>query len=123
MRVFLAGATGAIGRRLVPLLLRAGHDVTGITRSAQKGRELKGAGDMERQVLGARGLEAIILRYGFLYGPATWHEKPTRKPGLHVDAAAQAACLTLTRGTAGIYNIADDDGVVAIGKARAALGF
>ena len=78
---------------------------------------------MERQVLGARGLEAIILRYGFLYGPATWHEKPTRKPGLHVDAAAQAACLTLTRGTAGIYNIADDDGVVAIGKARAALGF
>src|SRR5437867_12985925 len=44
MRVFLAGATGAIGRRLVPLLLRAGHDVTGITRSAQKGRELERAG-------------------------------------------------------------------------------
>ena len=33
MRVLLAGATGAIGRRLVPLLLGAGHDVTGTTRS------------------------------------------------------------------------------------------
>src|SRR5258706_13877694 len=44
MRVFLAGATGAIGRRLVPLLLRAGHDVTGTTRSAEKARELERTG-------------------------------------------------------------------------------
>src|SRR5260370_33145264 len=44
MRVFLAGATGAIGRRLVPLLLRAGHDVIGTTRSAAKARELERAG-------------------------------------------------------------------------------
>ncbi len=42
--MFLAGATGAIGRRLVPLLLRAGHDVTGTTRSAEKARELERAG-------------------------------------------------------------------------------
>ena len=33
MRVFLAGATGAIGRRLVPLLLADGHRVTGMVRS------------------------------------------------------------------------------------------
>src|SRR5262245_64544459 len=44
MKVFLAGATGAIGRRLVPLLLRAGHDVTGATRSAEKARELQRVG-------------------------------------------------------------------------------
>jgi nucleoside-diphosphate-sugar epimerase len=31
MRIFLAGATGAIGRRRVPLLLRAGHHVDGTT--------------------------------------------------------------------------------------------
>ncbi len=36
MRVFLAGATGVIGVRLVPLLLAAGHEVTGMTRSAGK---------------------------------------------------------------------------------------
>src|SRR5260221_4101058 len=44
MRVFLAGAAGAIGRRLVPLLLRAGHEVTGMTRSAAAASELARAG-------------------------------------------------------------------------------
>jgi nucleoside-diphosphate-sugar epimerase len=34
MRVFVAGATGAIGRRLVPLLVDAGYEVTATTRSA-----------------------------------------------------------------------------------------
>ncbi len=38
MRVFLAGATGAIGRQLLPLLVQAGHDVTAMTRTP------KGAG-------------------------------------------------------------------------------
>ena len=36
MRVFLAGAGGAIGRRLTPLLVKAGHQVAGTTRSADK---------------------------------------------------------------------------------------
>ncbi|WP_406314818.1 NAD(P)-dependent oxidoreductase [Streptosporangium sp. NBC_01639] len=35
MRVFLAGATGVIGRNLLPLLLRAGHQVTGTSTTAQ----------------------------------------------------------------------------------------
>jgi nucleoside-diphosphate-sugar epimerase len=203
MRVFLAGAAGAIGRRLVPLLLRAGHEVTGTTRSAETASELaragvvpavldifdapavtaavgaakpaviihqltdlprqfdeariaasypknaririegtrnlvaaaqaaaarrfivqsiafayagrgephretdplnladpvravtvKGAADMEQQMLSASGLDAIVLRYGLLYGPGTWREASSgQKPGLHVDAAAHAALL------------------------------
>ncbi len=44
MRVFLAGATGVIGRRLVPQLLSAGHDVTGMTRSPAKVEDLRAAG-------------------------------------------------------------------------------
>ena len=232
MRVFLAGATGAIGRRLVPLLLRAGHEIFGTTRSADKAKELeragvspavfdvfdaqavmaaveaarpevmihqltdlphefdeagivasyarnarirrdgtrnlltaaraasprrfivqsiafayapggephaesdplnladprravtvKGAADMEQQVLTAPGIDGIVLRYGLLYGPGTWYEASAPKPALHVDAAAQAALLAVTRGQAGIYNIADDDGVVSIAKARTELGF
>jgi nucleoside-diphosphate-sugar epimerase len=36
MRLFVAGATGAIGRQLVPRLVAAGHEVTGMTRSESK---------------------------------------------------------------------------------------
>lgn len=44
MRIFLAGASGVIGRPLTPLLLAAGHTVTGTTRSAAKAAELKASG-------------------------------------------------------------------------------
>lgn len=44
MRVFLAGATGAIGRQLVPQLLAAGHEVTGMTRSRERAEGLSAAG-------------------------------------------------------------------------------
>ncbi len=36
MKVFVAGATGAIGRQLVPRLVAAGHEVSGMTRSGSK---------------------------------------------------------------------------------------
>jgi nucleoside-diphosphate-sugar epimerase len=36
MRVFVAGATGAIGKQLVPRLVEAGHEVHGMTRSQSK---------------------------------------------------------------------------------------
>ncbi|MGH2754380.1 MAG: NAD-dependent epimerase/dehydratase family protein, partial [Actinomycetota bacterium] len=36
MKVFVAGATGAIGRELVPRLVAAGHEVHGMTRSESK---------------------------------------------------------------------------------------
>lgn len=230
MRIFLAGASGAIGRRMTPLLLGAGHEVTGSTRTEKVARELDSAGvhgvvadvydadalkravvaarpnvvihqltdlprvfdekelvaayprnaririegtrnlvaaaraagarrfivqsvafayapgrepyvetdplnltdgprlptvraaaDMEQQVLGC-GMEPVVLRYGLLYGPGTWSEGPARKPPVHVDAAAQACFLTLTRGS-GIYNIADDEGTVSIEKARKEMGF
>ena len=44
MRIFLAGATGAIGRQLVPMLVARGHDVTGTTRSTARLAELEAAG-------------------------------------------------------------------------------
>ena len=36
MRVFVAGATGRLGKQLVPRLVAAGHEVTGMTRSESK---------------------------------------------------------------------------------------
>src|SRR5581483_1492346 len=36
MRLFVAGATGVIGRRLLPMLAREGHEVVGLTRSEER---------------------------------------------------------------------------------------
>jgi len=44
MRVFLAGASGAIGRQLVPLLVADGHVVAGTTRSESKAALLRELG-------------------------------------------------------------------------------
>src|SRR4051812_38526443 len=41
MRIFLAGASGVIGRRLTPLLVLMGHQVTGTTRSAEKAGQIE----------------------------------------------------------------------------------
>ena len=234
MRIFLAGASGAVGRRLIPLLLADGHSVTGTTRSAAKAAELeahgvtlvvldvfdagalrdavvnsrpevvihqltdlpqvldpeqmaasrqrntrlrvegtanlvaaaraagsrrliaqsiafayaggpephaetdplaslegedpsaitaRGVRALEDAVLGASGIEGIVLRYGRLYGPGTWYAAASGKGPLHVDAAAHAALLAVTRGAAGIYNIAEDDGALTVEKARKELGF
>jgi 2-alkyl-3-oxoalkanoate reductase len=44
MRIFVAGASGVIGRRLVPMLVAAGHDVVGMTRSPERAEALREAG-------------------------------------------------------------------------------
>jgi nucleoside-diphosphate-sugar epimerase len=44
MRVFVAAGTGAIGRRLVPLLVAVGHEVVGLARSREGSERLRRAG-------------------------------------------------------------------------------
>lgn len=44
MRVFLAGASGVIGRRLIPLLRERGHVVTGLSRSQEGARRVETLG-------------------------------------------------------------------------------
>lgn len=63
MRVFVAGATGAIGRPLVRRLLAEGHAVVGTTRSPEKARGLEAAG-AEAVVLDA--FDAVALRTAVL---------------------------------------------------------
>ncbi len=230
MKIFLAGAAGAIGRRLTPLLLANGHAVVGTTRSADKSAALRAFGAepvvvdvfdaeaLQRAVLAARpdavihqltdlafapgtpqyqeglarnarlrvegtrnlvaaslaagvrrviaqsigfiyapgpgarveddpllpaegavahtvpGVEAleravlampegIVLRYGRFYGPGTWSRDTPNPPAVHVDAAAQATVLALTRGLPGIYNIAEDSPGLSVDKAKRDLGF
>ncbi|MEV4123635.1 NAD(P)H-binding protein [Nocardia sp. NPDC049707] len=44
MRIYLAGATGVIGIRLLPLLVEAGHEVAGMTRSVARADQVRAAG-------------------------------------------------------------------------------
>jgi nucleoside-diphosphate-sugar epimerase len=88
------------------------------------GPSVRGVVALETLTLGTPGLDGIVLRYGRLYGPGTWNgETPPPRSPLHVDAAAQAALLALDHGKPGAYNIAEDDRVVSIAKARTELGF
>jgi 2-alkyl-3-oxoalkanoate reductase len=59
MRVFVTGATGALGRHLVPGLIAAGHEVTATTRTPAKAAQLREAG-AEPVVLDGLDREAVI---------------------------------------------------------------
>ena len=59
MKIFVAGATGALGRRLVPLLVARGHEVVGTTRSPAKVSDLRGLG-AEPVVLDVLDAEAVV---------------------------------------------------------------
>jgi nucleoside-diphosphate-sugar epimerase len=238
MRVFLAGATGVIGNPLVPQLLKAGHEVTAMTRSVLRATQLEAVGadpvvcdvfdadgvraamadaspdavlhqvtalparldwedprlfdqnnrvrtdgtrilldaarsngarrfvaqsiafvyaptgdrvkeedaplftdapppigglvaaivEHEQRVTGTPGIEGLVLRYGMLYGPGTYHDRLGSTAAdilagrvqlvdgatgmyswLHVDDAASAAVAALERAAPGIYNVVDDE--------------
>jgi 2-alkyl-3-oxoalkanoate reductase len=238
MRIFVAGASGAIGRLLVAKLVAAGHEVTGMTRSEARAGTIRAAGaraalldvfdaevlraamleaapevvvheltalpqrmdfrkkdlytatnrvrtegtrnllagasaagarrfvcqsiafayrndgapvkteddpiidnapgafasgvralrEMESAVLGAEGIDGLVLRYGFFYGPGTHYgsdgtivadvrrrRMPIVGKGtgvfsfIHVDDAADATVAAVERGAPGVYNVTDDD--------------
>jgi nucleoside-diphosphate-sugar epimerase len=238
MKVFVAGASGAIGRPLVRQLVAAGHEVTGMTRREERAAEIRAAGakacvcdafdapalgaavgeaapeavvhmltalppridwkgddplaatnrvrtegtgnliaaaraagtsrivaesvaflyaprgdwvkdeqaplfegapapfggavgalaDLERQVGAAEGVEGVVLRFGWLYGPGTSYAadgsqadevRRRRLPivgkgtgifsFIHVEDAAAATVAALGRGAPGAYNVVDDE--------------
>ena len=63
MRIFVAGATGAVGRALVPALVAAGHSVTGMTRSPEKAGAIRRAGaePVVADGLNGRAVRAAVI--------------------------------------------------------------
>lgn len=59
MKVFITGATGAIGRQLVPALVHGGHEVVATTRSPEKAASLRAMG-AESVVADALDREAVL---------------------------------------------------------------
>ncbi len=81
MRVFVAGATGAIGKRLVPQLVERGHDVIGTSRSREKADTLRTQGaepvvldlldrDAVQKAVAAARPEAVVHQASALAGLA-----------------------------------------------------
>jgi nucleoside-diphosphate-sugar epimerase len=73
VRVFLAGATGVIGRRLLPMLLAEGHRVTGMTHSRGKLEQLRAAG-AEAVLADALDAEAVRARVSAAQPDAVIHQ-------------------------------------------------
>ena len=86
------------------------------------GETVQGVLSLERQVTEAP-LEGLVLRYGLIYGPGTGFDAPIAPGSVHVDAAAKAAELAVTRGESGIYNVAESDGTTLSDKAIKAFGW
>ena len=69
MRIFVAGATGAVGRELVPAVKAAGHSVAGLTRSESKGNAIKRAGALPIvlfQLVFSRNLFGVLFQVIYL---------------------------------------------------------
>jgi len=83
---------------------------------------------LERQVVGAEGMEGVVLRYGWFYGPGTNYDPADVIPRgirkgrmpivgegagtysfISLDDAAAATVNALARGARGIYNVVDND--------------
>ena len=103
MRVFVTGATGALGRYLVPGLIAAGHQVTATTRTPGKAARLREAG-AEPVVLDGLDREAVIAAVQAA-GPEVIVHQMTALAGLgsqsfrRVDRAFAATNELRTRGT------------------------
>ena len=113
MRVFVAGATGAIGTRLVPKLVERGHEVIGTTRSVDRAQRL--------HALGAEAVALDLLDRGAV-GEAVLDAKPeaiihqaTALTGLsdfkHFDRSFHQTNLLRTEGTDALLEAAREAGV------------
>lgn len=65
-KIFLAGASGVIGQRLIPLLVNAGHTVAGMTRSVNKAERIAqlGAQPVVVDVFDRDLLIAAVVEFG-----------------------------------------------------------
>jgi 2-alkyl-3-oxoalkanoate reductase len=113
MHVFVAGAAGAIGRRLLPQLIARGHEVTGSTRSPRGLDQLRALGadavvmdgldaDSVREAVGQARPDAIVHQMTALAGKADLR---------HFDRGFATTNELRTTGTANLLDAAEAAGV------------
>jgi nucleoside-diphosphate-sugar epimerase len=103
MRIFVAGATGVIGRRAVAQLVGAGHDVTAVARTPGRAAQLRAAG--------ARPVEVSLFDPGALSRAVAGHDAvvnlATHIPPAHRAARASAWAENERIRREGSRNLAD----------------
>jgi hypothetical protein len=78
---------------------------------------------LEQLTLNSPPLKGVVLRYGQFYGPGTWNTAQNGPLPVPIDAAARAALLEVETKHTGIFNIAEENGLVSSEKARRELGW
>jgi nucleoside-diphosphate-sugar epimerase len=113
MKIFLAGATGAIGRRLVPLLLDAGHRIVGTTRSSSKVEALRASG-VEPVVVNVFDAPALSRTISAVRPDLIVHQLTDLPPGLdpgQMPQATQRNARIRSEGTQNLVAAALESGV------------
>jgi 2-alkyl-3-oxoalkanoate reductase len=113
MRVFVAGATGAIGSKLVPKLVRRGHEVVGTTRSPGRARAVEAAGATPA-VLDALDAEAVKRAVAEAAPDVIVHELTAIPPNFSPRRFDRAFAMTnrlRTKGTDHLVAAAEAAGV------------
>jgi nucleoside-diphosphate-sugar epimerase len=93
MKVFVAGATGAVGRPLLPMLVEKGHTVVGTTRSADKAEAVRLAG-AEPVVADALDPEAVTAAVRAAEPDVVVHELTAIPPRLDIRKIGEQFALT-----------------------------
>jgi len=104
MRIFLAGATGVVGRHLIPLLREAGHIVVGTTRSPEKGEHLRARG-VQAEILDALDRQATVRAVVAARPDAIVHQLTVIPPNLNLRRFDREFALTNRLRTEGTDNL------------------
>jgi nucleoside-diphosphate-sugar epimerase len=105
-KVFLAGATGAVGRRMLPLLRAACYETTGTTRVAAKAEELRAAGitPVVVDVFDAAALSAAVAT---ARPDVVVHQLTDLPPGLKAELMAEGLMRNARVRIEGTRNLVD----------------
>jgi nucleoside-diphosphate-sugar epimerase len=115
MRIFVTGGTGYIGSAVVRHLVRAGHSVTGLVRSAERRAQL--------QSVGAEGVLGDLQTPGSYASVAAEHDAAVHlgfesgEQAGRTDRAALDTLLTAARASGRPYGVVYTSGVLVLGPA------
>ena len=115
-RIFLAGGSGAVGRRLIPLLREAGHDVAATTRWAEKAPALRALG-AEPVVVDVFDAEALLRAVASFRPEIVVHQLTDLPPALdptRMEAALPRNARLRDEGTGNLVAAATGAGATRI---------